>query len=421
MKIQAIRQGIGRRLRQLAALSSILMLGVSAEAQQPASDAGQTGTTTASNAGDLTGGITFHNGQLINGGQAFQVVDPSQLGLLNSQVRNAGGDSVESLVDQRIAQVSNCQSCQTGGVYQGGGNYVPGVASGFSTACPTCEPYRYGYVDLLYMKRFDDKRYTLSQNYFVGEFDWELAPRITFGAVPDCVHGWEGSFTGPLEWDRSAGITGTGLSSLFIAGLPIASTQLSAFNDNAVYQQQDQASEYWSFEASRTIMGWQVAKILYGIRYIDFQDGYRFISQNGAGDVGVFQSNTENKLIGGQVGLDMFYPVCNHVVADFRGRAGVYANFVDLDYRLQNAGATVLFNGDDDEDIAGVFELGSGIRFNLGEMLSLRAGSELWYLTGIATATEQFNQVVRPNDGRTVRINDDVVTVGLTLSAEVKY
>ncbi len=36
--------------------------------------------------------------------------------------------------------------------------------------------------------------------------------------------------------------------------------------------------------------------------------------------------------------------------------------------------------------LAGVFEVGSGIRYQLGQMLSVRAGVELWYLDGMATA-----------------------------------
>lgn len=424
MKIQTIRQNIGRQMRRWMAIGGVAMM----------SAAGLTGTASAQ---ETAPGISFRNGQLINGGQAFQVVDPSQVATSSSSVLQADeGSSAGSIFDSGVEQVglsstfpslglsnNGCNSCGTPtcGGSCGGGSL--GSALGGGCGVP-CQPYRYVFADFLYMQRFGDSRFSLSQHESLDEFDFETAPRVTLGASFDCVHGYETALTGPLNWSRFQRTTGTGLSSLLIPGVPVAANDLNTFNSvggsDVTEQRQIHDADYWSIEASRTLIGWQIAKILYGVRYIDYQEDYLLSSFSDVGN-GLFQSNVENHLLGGQVGLDLFYPVGVHSVADFRGRAGLYANFVESDYNLANNGTILLNAGDDDVELAGAFEIGSGIRFNLGESLAIRAGSELWYLTGVATAPGQVRQTVRPTDGRRVVSDDDVVIAGLTLSGEFKF
>ena len=69
---------------------------------------------------------------------------------------------------------------------------------------------------------------------------------------------------------------------------------------------------------------------------------------------------------------------------------------------------------------AGVFEVGSGFRYQLGQALSIRGGFELWYIAGLATAPDQVRRVITPQTGRNIRIDDDVFFYGLTLGAEIR-
>ena len=247
-------------------------------------------------------------------------------------------------------------------------------------------------------------------------------PRVTVGYVPDCVHGYEASFTGPIEWEREtvARDAAGGLNALFVPGNPLPATDLDNFY-NGVIQQQRHESEYFSVEASKVWVGWDAAKLLIGARYIDLEENYFYLSQNNIAETGVVVSDTSNQMFGLQVGLDLQQPIGRITYADFRGRAGAYYNFAESDVNIQNDGSFVVFNHQEDEDFAGVFEVGSGIRYQLGPMLTVRYGAEVWYMTGLATATDQLDFSIAPTTGSQLRNDDDLFFYGLTFGGELRY
>tara|TARA_R110002073_G_scaffold176633_7_gene334366 strand:+ start:442 stop:1752 length:1311 start_codon:yes stop_codon:yes gene_type:complete len=378
----------------------------------------------------------------IHGDQAFRVVNASgyQSGAGSNQVATVG-HLPESAAEGSVIQTS-CHSCGTscggacGSSYGGGfaGGYGGGFAGGYGDysamnlngeygSCGVaCKPYWYIRGEAVYMELNSSDRSTFSRNFALDEFDFEFAPRITVGSVPDCVHGWEASFVGPLEWDMAASLANPagGINTLLAPGAPIVAADLSTFNDS-VFQSQDYHAEYWSFEANKTLVGWEVAKILFGARYIDYDELYNYNSQDAGGNRGLLRSDVENSLFGLQVGMDLLYPVSCHGSIDFRGRAGGYLNFAESDTRLFNAGSTVVAAIDEDTELAGVFEVGAGYSYALGEMLTLRAGFEVWYIAGLATATDQISPVVTTNFGRSIQMDDDIFVTGLTGSAQFKF
>ncbi len=270
------------------------------------------------------------------------------------------------------------------------------------------------------MERDAKNGFTASPNFILENFDYEWAPRITIGSVPDCVHGYEVSFTGQFEWERAARVSDAagGIGTFLTAVPPVVPANLSAFS-NATSQFQSYEADYWSFEANRTLVGWEVAKLLYGVRYSEYDETYTYLSQNTASERGLLRSDVDNQLLGAQVGMDLLYPVCENGYTDFRARAGLFINFADLDLRVLNAGSTVAASFQSRERLAGAIELGGGFRYQLGEMLSLRAGAELWYLSGIATAGGQFTGGILAN--REVRMKDDFLISGVSFGAELKF
>ena len=127
-----------------------------------------------------------------------------------------------------------------------------------------------------------------------------------------------------------------------------------------------------------------------GVRYIDFEEEYNVFSENDT-ESGSIYSDIDNKLLGLQVGVDLTYPVLRKAYIDFRGRAGVYANFLDLDLAVINDNEWAAGINDKTVEAAGQFELGIGLRYEVTPKLSLKCGAELWYLTGIGTAYDQLN------------------------------
>ena len=315
---------------------------------------------------------------------------------------------------------TSCGSCGTScGGSCGGRNDFCNIGGG--DVCAPCTPYRYATVEAIYLDHDGASNFSSSPNFALNGLGDDYGSRITVGWVPDCVHGCEISYIGPFDFDASASLSNPagGIGTFLNPGLPVAASDLSTFS-NATSQAQTYSAEYWSIEANKTLMGWDVAKLLFGARYINYDEEYNYFSQSASG-AGLLRSTTENQLFGLQVGMDLLYPVCRHGYADFRGRIGGFANFADSDVGISNAGSSVLRNISDDTEIAGLIEIGSGFRYQVGELLSLRAGVEIWYLTGVASANDQFSGPIRPGTGLQTDTDDDVLFTGISVGGELRY
>ncbi|NNE01294.1 MAG: hypothetical protein HKN47_28610 [Pirellulaceae bacterium] len=382
------------------------------------------------------------NRSINNGGQNYRVVNAAAIDVptaANSSRRTGSRAAVQTAgvrqgtigsaiqngnALEQVAFLSDCTLC---GRLCGGscrGSYSAPSMDRFApsmNSCIPCDPYRFLSVEALYMERDGEDRYSLNHYYGMDGFDLEWGYRITAGSVPDCVHGYEFTITGPIEWDMgyALGNSAGGINTALIPGNPVSAASLSTFN-NAVTQSTTYFAEYWSLEANKTLIGWDAAKLLVGLRYIDYDEDFFYQSLQGTGEAGLLRSSTANQMFGGQVGMDLLYPVGRFAYADFRGRAGMFLNFADSDVQLFNDGAAILANSDDDEEIAGFFEIGSGLRYHLGQALTIRGGAELWYLTGAATAPEQIQTIVRPSMGSQIQMDDDIFFYGVTFGAEIR-
>ncbi|TWU37289.1 hypothetical protein [Novipirellula artificiosorum] len=322
-------------------------------------------------------------------------------------------------------------SCGTGncGNYGGYGDSYGGFGEGYGSVCGTpCKPYCYVSVEALYMEHQGDQPNLWNSGFEYPEFDFQWGSRITIGSVPDCVHGWEAAYVGPFDWNLASASTFASRdlvnisNALSLAAVPAAQNPfLDVVGHGSQYD-----VEYWSLEANKTLVGWDVAKILYGARYIDYSEEFNQSVVNGNGVQGFMKSTTGNSLVGGQIGLDMLYPVSCHGYMDLRGRAGAYMNIADADMiavsfaAAPNNASGVLMN-DDDIDLAGVFEIGTGYRYQLGEMLSVRAGVEAWYITGIASAPEQMVSVINAGPRQNVDTGESFFVLGYNFGVQVKY
>ncbi len=137
--------------------------------------------------------------------------------------------------------------------------------------------------------------------------------------------------------------------------------------------------------------------------------------------LGQLSSQTNNDLYGLQVGMDGLYPICCNGYTDFRLRAGLFIDSAENTFVLTNANAFVQAARDSKTELAGLIELGAGVRYQVGQILSIRAGTELWYLSGIAAAQSQFNNVIVPTTGSRIRVTEDVLLTGVSIGAELKY
>ncbi len=383
------------------------------------------------------------DGHITHGNEAFRIVSASDVPAdeaATGTIQQVGCQSCGTSCGGSCGVImSDCGSCGSCGSACGGscgncyraprrGNactprgYGYSPFSGYGHPCAPCAPYYYVNFDALYMQRDTNERFSLSQDYQLGDYSQEMGGRFTLGTVPDCVHGYELSYTGHFQWDRAAAAfdPGGGLDSILQAGTPLAPAAVSAFDNPVTASAQLYTNEYWSIEGNRTMTGWDVARLLVGVRYLEWDERYAFFSTDGV-DNGFFGSRTDNKLFGIQAGLDLMYPISRNGYTDFRSRAGGFINFAESDVLLINAGTVHINNGDDRRRVAGVFELGAGLRYYFGQTLAIRGGVELWYLSGIAKANNQFTNVVSPTvTGRRTFAKSDVLVTGLTFGAELR-
>ena len=349
------------------------------------------------------------------------------LGTENYKVVNAanftGSAAIGETAPGSIAQVG-CQSCQTntcrGNCRRGNGSAYP-----LGNLCAPCEPFCYVSFDALVMQR-QGGNFTSSPNFLMDDYGFEWIPRLTIGMVPDCVHGCELSFTGVAEWNRSGAASSPtgGIESLLTTVSPFTSTDLTAYTD-AIAQSQSLDVQYWSVEANKTLVGYDVAKLLFGARYVDYQEIFTYLSENATpGGVtptttGSLRSEVKNRLLGVQCGLDLLYPICRRGYTDFRSRAGVFANFADLDFDFINNIDTAYIVDKNDVNLAGLIEVAGGLRFQVTDCISIRGGGELWWFSGMATATDQFrNQIGGISN---VRTKSDFFVAGGTFGVDFRY
>lgn len=310
--------------------------------------------------------------------------------------------AVSSSMRAKLSQA--CTSCGT-----------PGGAHG----CIHCDSYFYGVAEAIHVDRDNADTDTISSRYGLSGFEMEMGTRITVGRMPNCFRGWEGTFTGIINWNSSGGLE----APIFLIQSnlepvdPVSANDISAFND-ATLQTANYDARYWSAELNRTYVGWEVAKMICGVRYIDFEEEYNVFSQN-ANEDGSLYSDIDNRLIGLQVGMDLTYPILRKTYVDFRGRAGVYANFLDLDLAVINNNEWAAGINDQSVKAAGQFELGIGLRYEVNSKLSLKCGTELWYLSGIGTAYDQLDNGIMGRDS--VEGYDELVNAVFTYGADLRF
>ncbi|MCO8123974.1 hypothetical protein NHH03_19675 [Stieleria sp. TO1_6] len=421
----------------IATAAAVTVLSGSAASAQPGLVNSMTPGQASLASGPTAAGASFGlppGTQIISASSVRTAADISPRAMAPGAISQAMGTVVGDVSQAnagRVAQVGfACNSCNQSSCNGGCNSYggYGGGAYASNTCGVPCNPYHYVIVEGLFMQRGGDSDFNLSQNVPMDDFDFEWAPRITIGSLPNCVNGYEFTWVGPLEFDRSVlAVDGTGnLNTLLYDGdgnTPngFDGSVLDPFS-NANVQYQAYTSEYWSGELNKTLVGWDVAKVLIGGRYISIEEDYLLASQQTAGNTSAsLRSQTENALVGIQGGLDLLYPIAQHVYTDFRGRAGAYANFAESNVDLRNQGSSVIRRNRDDTELAGVFEIGGGIRYQMGEMLSIRAGGEMWYITNVATAPDQINTAVTNNLGRNIDIDQGLFYYGVNIGAELRF
>lgn len=347
---------------------------------------------------------------------------PTATGLQGSPVSNAVANNDQypmSVNDAGYSVLSDNSQVEPAQFL--GEEFFPTGNYGYGSPCdPGCDVSAYGRVEALYYRRQGDKYFTTTRNTFTPDFDWELGTRVTLGCLLDCTNGYELVYTGPFDWNRQATFRGNGsLQSLLNASNGYTANDIDAFN-NADIHSTDWRIQLQSLEANRRWWAWDAFSTMIGLRYVDYEEDYVFFS-SGSNGAGLQVEGVDNQLAGVQVGADMLYPTSLRCNMGFRGKAGLYANLSERRSFLSNDGNIVINSGDSDTDWAGMFEFGIFANYSILPHLRLSAGYDFWWMTQMATITEQRPTIITPATGTTVFADDDVYVHGASLGAELIF
>lgn len=258
----------------------------------------------------------------------------------------------------------------------------------------------------------------LSNNFAVDGFDPRVGGRATFGYRGDCLDGWDASYMTVEPWGAIATRAGGGLNAAFLPAGGLVAANVSAFN-NADWQEQYYRSELHSAEINRNFWGWDVVTTSYGLRYIRLDEQFRFTSLNGA-DRGDILISTNNQIFGPQIGSEWFYDIGGRFYLSGKLKVGAFLNVNDGSASLTNTGPvnTIIAGADNNVGFSALGETQFNVFYKLSRNTRLRAGYELWYLYGAATANEQITSRITPFFGRSISDSDDVFFHGASVGFE---
>ncbi len=312
------------------------------------------------------------------------------------------------------ADYAGCQSCGSGGCFDSGT-----VAARFGNSGSVSSARKYFIFDAIYLDRYDG---TIAISNFGGLNNFEnnlFGARVTIGRREDAANGDELSYFGSAELSESASHTDPlGRISVGFPSTGAFAIETTAFR-NATEQSQSKSTMFQSIEYNRNDWGWDVVRTFVGLRYIYIQDEYQISSTNLAGETGDFELSTQNNLLGGHLGYELFYDVGYRLSWSTIGKFGVYANPNRVKTKLNNAGAQFLDLTDTNTAFSGTIELGLNGHYKLGKRSRLRFGYNAFWLGEVASTADNIPVTINPTTGSDTSDSDDMFFHGLSLGLEM--
>ncbi len=264
---------------------------------------------------------------------------------------------------------------------------TPQIQSDAKTICwrdrlgldPTLPNFLVGY-EAIGFRRSNDSVGPYSQGEGLPRFDQDISGRYTFSRLLGNIDRIEFKFTGPFYWDRQSTAMG-----LVDSNLP---PSIATSFDGADRHQQSHRVRLSSYELNRCWSGDDISKIFCGLRLIDYDERYQLESTKGVSS-STFRLETNNFLVGGQMGMSLFRPISQRLTAGFESAIGLYGNFASASLNAVNASTTLLDTSDNGLRVNSMFQLRGIINYRVSQNIVATGGYEGWYFPGLATVADQ--------------------------------
>jgi hypothetical protein len=161
---------------------------------------------------------------------------------------------------------------------------------------------------------------------------------------------------------------------------------------------------------------------IYGIRYMQLHEVFRFHGQDALNNVGDYDIWTHNNMLGLQIGIDLTFRQCRWAWG-VRAKAGPYVNFADQQSSIVagpfGAPTYNVHLSDSKHEASLIGETGFFATFKFRPNLMGRASYDFMWATGVALAPEQLQFISNPIN----YVNADGVLFchGMTLGLEWQW
>lgn len=299
---------------------------------------------------------------------------------------------------------------------QKAGDHQPDCVFGQPACCNwCCAPRSYVQADVLWLAREGDEKVLAQIDVSPAvpgvqpgqavlrsdDFDFDFAPgmRLTVGHWLDSCRAVEFTYLGLHDWDESARSIQTQNPPDPIDGEingDINVLNLAGFFDfrDSVQVFGDYRSRLHSFELNMRRRVGPNASVLTGLRYINIDEDFHLVSidrlnPTTRSDIGFYNVETDNHMVGPQIGGEVFQPVSDRFSVGAFGKAGLLLNFAESSREVTHDGKIVVDNNEHEVELASVVELGLIGRYALSPTCALRAGYQVVYIGGVALAVDQ--------------------------------
>ena len=308
---------------------------------------------------------------------------------------------------------SNCQSCGPGGCFDQNQIDKQFAACGFISRAR-----QYAIFDFLYFNRAGGEASAFNANPG-NDFDGGFGTRITLGRRQDAASGREFSYFGVYDID-AGGTTTDPLARIqpqfTTGGTFLNPGDISGFFNTTTLTEESETF-FHSIEYNRVRWGWDVVKVLAGIRYIYLEDNYNAQTQALGGQTAALDVEAYNNLIGPQIGGELFYDVGYRWSLSGFAKVAWLLNTSRAELSVVNNGFESLDIGDTDTSGAFLLDLGITGHYQLSSRARFRLGYNLLFIDGVSTSEDAipltFSPLLDPSTG-----DDEVFFHGLSLGLE---
>ena len=256
-------------------------------------------------------------------------------------------------------------------------------------------------------------------------FNWQAAPRVTFGVVfgdPIAVEvSWFGFYDFQLSGTTTPLTAAQAASSSLPFNLAVATPLTTGETESFRYN-----SKLNSAELNLVHLNGSAVSFMIGFRYLNLTEDFNANLTTAAGaGAGRFAVHTDNNLFGGQVGVNVALPIGERLSISAAGKAGVFEALEDQSTSgsfFNAAGTGPAARNASSTTTAFVGEVGVFAHLRVTNWLTAHAGYDLMWIEGVALAPDQFRASNFATGGAaSVNTSGDIFLHGAQAGVEFRF